>query len=71
MEIFGFEINRKKDTATTKSFVPKDEQGAIDSIRGGGYYGTYFDVEGVANTEEALIKRYRDISPVWGKCSVN
>ena len=62
MEIFGFEINRKKDTATTKSFVPKDEQGAIDSIRGGGYYGTYFDVEGVANTEEALIKRYRDIS---------
>tara|TARA_R110001606_G_scaffold96378_3_gene213514 strand:- start:26341 stop:27918 length:1578 start_codon:yes stop_codon:yes gene_type:complete len=62
MEIFGFEINRKKPTATTKSFVPQDEQGAIDSIRGGGYYGTYFDVEGIANTEELLIKRYRDIS---------
>jgi len=62
MEIFGFEITRKKPTATEKSFVAPSEDGAIESIRGGGYYGTYFDVDGVANTEEQLIKRYRDIS---------
>jgi len=62
MEIFGFEINRKKPAATEKSFVAPSDEGAIESIRGGGYYGTYFDVDGVANTEEQLIKRYRDIS---------
>ena len=62
MELFGFEISRKKDPATQRSFVAPSEDGAIDSIRAGGYYGTYFDVEGVANTEEQLVKRYRDIS---------
>ena len=62
MELFGFEISRKKSPATQRSFVAPSEDGAIDSIRAGGYYGTYFDVEGVANTEEQLVKRYRDIS---------
>jgi hypothetical protein len=62
MEIFGFEINRRKAQATEKSFVAPSEDGAIDAVRSGGYYGTYFDIEGVANTEEQLIKRYRDIS---------
>lgn len=62
MELFGFEITRKKDPRTAQSFVAPDGDGAIEAIRGGGYYGTYFDVEGVANTEEQLIKRYRDIS---------
>lgn len=62
MELFGFEISRKKEPRGAQSFVAPDEDGAIESIRGGGYYGTYFDVEGVANTEEQLIKRYRDIS---------
>ena len=62
MELFGFEITRKKEPRTAQSFVAPDTDGALESIRGGGYYGTYFDVEGVANTEEQLIKRYRDIS---------
>lgn len=63
MEIFGFEINRKKAQASQKSFVPPSEDGAIDTVRNaGGHYGTYLDIDGVANTEEQLIKRYRDIS---------
>lgn len=62
MELFGFEINRKREPKTAQSFVAPDSDGALEAIRGGGYYGTYFDVEGVANTEEQLIKRYRDIS---------
>ena len=62
MELFGFEINRKKEPKAAQSFVAPDSDGALEAIRGGGYYGTYFDVEGVANTEEQLIKRYRDIS---------
>ena len=62
MEIFGFEITRKKPAATERSFVAPSDEGAIEQIRTGGYYGTYFDVEGVTNTEESLIKRYREIS---------
>ena len=62
MELFGFEINRKKAPKTEKSFVAPDSDGALESIQAGGYFGTYFDVEGVANNEAELIKRYRDIS---------
>jgi len=62
MELFGFEINRKKALKTEKSFVAPDSDGALESIQAGGYFGTYFDVEGVANNEAELIKKYRDIS---------
>lgn len=62
MNIFGFEITRKKPPKTEKSFVAPSDEGGVESIRAGGYYGTYLDVEGVANTEAELIKRYRDIS---------
>ena len=63
MDLFGFEIKRKEDKASNeKSFVAPSEDGAIESIRAGGYYGTYMDLEGVAQTESELIKRYRDIA---------
>ena len=62
MELFGFEIKRKKPGQGEKSFVAPDSDGALESINAGGYFGTYFDVEGVAATEAELIKRYRDIS---------
>ena len=61
MELFGFEIKRSK-SETEKSFVPPHDDGSIESIKAGGYYGTYFDIEGTANSETQLIKRYRDIS---------
>jgi len=62
MNIFGFEITRGKPPKTEKSFVAPSDEGGIESIRAGGYYGTYLDLEGVANNEAELIKRYRDIS---------
>ena len=62
MELFGFEINRKKAPKTERSFVAPDSDGALETIQAGGYFGTYFDVEGTANNEAELIKRYRDIS---------
>ena len=51
MDIFGFEIKRKETPQGEKSFVAPAEDGAIESIRAGGYYGTYMDLEGVAHTE--------------------
>ncbi len=62
MDIFGFEIKRKEQPQSEKSFVAPTEDGAIESIRAGGYYGTYMDLEGIAQTEAELIKRYRDIA---------
>ena len=62
MDIFGFEINRKKAPEGEKSFVAPSEDGAMETIRAGGYYGTYMDLEGVAQTDAELVKRYRDIA---------
>ena len=62
MDLFGFEIKRKDNSTNEKSFVAPSDDGAIESIRAGGYYGTYMDLEGVAHTESELIKRYRDIA---------
>jgi len=62
MNIFGFEISRQKAPQTEKSFVAPTDEGSVESIRAGGYYGTYLDLEGVANNDAELIKRYRDIS---------
>ena len=62
MNIFGFNITREKPPETEKSFVAPSDEGGVESIRAGGYYGTYLDLEGVANNEAELIKRYRDIS---------
>jgi len=62
MKIFGFNITREKMPQSEKSFVAPSDEGSVESIRAGGYYGTYLDIEGVANNEAELIKRYRDIS---------
>jgi len=62
MNIFGFNISREEPPKTEKSFVAPSDEGGVESIRAGGYYGTYLDIEGVANNEAELIKRYRDIS---------
>lgn len=62
MEIFGYKISRQEPARTEKSIVPPSEDGAIDTLRATGYYGTYLDLDGGAKTELELIKRYRDLS---------
>jgi len=62
MELFGYSIERSKSSKGEKSFVPPTDDGSLEAIKAGGYYGTYFDIEGTANNESQLIKRYRDIS---------
>jgi hypothetical protein len=77
MEIFGFEIARKKDElrATTinkgQSFVPPvDDDGTpVISQQAGGFisggaYGSYVDMEGGIKSEIELIRKYRETSLV-------
>jgi hypothetical protein len=75
MELFGFEITRKRDelrateVAKAPSFVPPvDDDGTpvIQSQPGGfitgGAYGSYIDMEGGIKNEAELIRRYRETS---------
>ena len=70
-ELFGFKITRSNDDKPElrkQSFVtPASDDGAT-TIAGGGYYGTYVDLEGVAKSEVELISRYREISQ-YPECS--
>ena len=75
MDIFGFEITRKKDelrvkeAPNAKSFVPSLEDDGTPVIQqqpggfiSGGAYGSYIDMEGGIKNETGLITRYREIS---------
>ena len=76
MELFGFEITRKKDelrvkeTQTAKSFVPPIDDDGTPIIQqqagyiSGGAYGAYVDMEGGIKNEAELIRRYRETSLV-------
>ena len=74
MEIFGFEISRKKDElrGTTvkqgQSFVPPVDDDGTPVIAqqagyiAGGAYGAYVDMDGGIKNEAELIRRYRETS---------
>lgn len=62
MDIFGYSIKRKELSKTETSFVAPSDDGAIDTVRAGGHYGTYLDLDGAAKNESDLIGRYRHIS---------
>ena len=69
VQLFGFEISRKKGKQenaspdeTSKTFaLPQNDDGAV-TIQSGAYYGTYVDLDGVVRNEIELITRYREMS---------
>lgn len=65
MEIFGFEIKKKKEIQASLGSVvaPSADDGAtIVSSAAASHYGMVVDLEGVVKTENDLIRRYREIS---------
>jgi len=76
MELFGFEITRKKDelrateVKNAKSFVPPVDDDGTPVIQqqagyiSGGAYGAFVDMEGNIKNEAELIRRYRETSLV-------
>lgn len=65
MDLFGFEINRKKEDAEKEkrvSFVPPNNEDGALSVAAGGVYGTYVDLDGSVRTEAELVNKYRSIS---------
>lgn len=65
MNIFGFEILKKKDTALDSIVSPNAQDGSTvvnTGVNAGGYYGMVMDLEGVIKNENDLIRRYREVA---------
>jgi len=63
-QLFGYSLDRKKDSAKGPSFVHKDSDDAAQPIAAGGYFGQYVDLGDAANkaSDIDLIGRYREMS---------
>ena len=48
-EIFGFEIKRKPTGASSQQFTAPTADDGVQTIMGGGHFGTYLDIEGKVN----------------------
>ena len=69
LELFGFQIGRKKKSplqteTNTKalSFVPPDKDDGAVYVDGGGYFGSFIDFDTKAKTEIEFIGKYREMS---------
>ncbi len=50
-EIFGFEIKRAEPKQNSQSFTAPSAEDGVQTIMGGGHFGTYLDIEGKVNNE--------------------
>ena len=74
MDLFGYEIKRKKDETKAQSFVPPSNDGSVIEIGSeqgmggfaatGGVIGQYVDMEGGIKNEADLVARYRTMALV-------
>jgi hypothetical protein len=66
MQIFGFEIKRKKDqelqSVVTPSSVDTGATVVNTGVNAGGYYGMVMDLEGIIKNENDLLRRYREVA---------
>ena len=61
MDVFGFEIKRKKPDKIQGSVIsPVSDDGATIVNSAAAYYGLSVDIEGVVKNENDLIRRYRE-----------
>ena len=71
INLFGYTITRGEDVsklARTQSFVPPTTDDGTATVQGGGYFGTYLEMDATAKSEAELITRYREAS-MYADCS--
>ena len=65
LELFGFEIQRKKEEKQQErleSFAPPSNDDGSLIVAEGGVYGTYVDLDGSVRTEAELVNKYRTMA---------
>ena len=62
MQIFGFEIQRKKVEPQLTPVAPSHEDGATVVTSAGGYYAQMMNLEATIRSENDIIRRYREIA---------
>ena len=65
MQLFGFEISRKKELPIGSVVSPTAQDGATvvnTGVNAGGYYGMVMDLDGVIKNENDLLRRYREVA---------
>jgi hypothetical protein len=65
-ELFGFSLDKdnqkkKKQQGLVSPVAPNNDDGTV-TISAGGYYGQYFDLEGITKNEFEMIRKYREVS---------
>jgi len=71
IKLFGFTISKEDPAEYLKAqafATPVSDDGAT-TVQGGGYYGTYLDMDATAKSEGELITRYREAS-MYSDCAV-
>ena len=71
LNLFGYTISRDTDVskqARTQSFVHPTTDDGTATVQGGGYFGTYLEMDATAKSEAELITRYREAS-MYADCS--
>lgn len=62
MQIFGFEIARKKEQAQLTVVTPQNDDGSTTVNSAAGYYAQVINLEATIKSENDLIRRYREVS---------
>jgi hypothetical protein len=65
MDLFGFEITRKKEEKQEEkiqSFAPPSNDDGSLIVTSGGVYGTFVDLDGSVRTEAELVNKYRAVA---------
>ena len=61
-EFFGFEITRKRNREPLTPVAPSRDDGSTVLTDVSAYYGVTLDLDNSIRSENALIKRYREVS---------
>ena len=59
---FGFEIKRRKQPDSVRSFTPEVKDDGAVVVAAGGTFGTYIDLDGTVRTEAELVAKYREMA---------
>ena len=62
MQIFGFEIARKKESPQLTVITPQNDDGSMVVNSAAGYYAQVLTLEAAVKSENDLIRRYREIA---------